>query len=171
MVQCPVCGEDNLEGADACEGCQQPLDFQTHRHARSQFEHDILTDRISVLQPREPVVVAPDTPVREVLDLLVGQSIGCAIVVDEGEVVGIFSERDALMRVNTDVERCADRPICEFMTPQPETIERDGRITFALHKMDVGGYRHVPVVHDGRIEGVISIRDILNYLATHLVAG
>jgi CBS domain-containing protein len=85
-------------------------------------------------------------------------------------VVGIFSERDALDRLNVDFARLACRHVAEFMTPAPETVESDARIAFALHKMDVGGYRHLPVLTDGKISGVISVRDILRYITDELVA-
>ena len=49
-------------------------------------------------------------------------------------------------------------------------MEIDARIAFALHKMDIGGYRHMPVVEQGRIVGVISIRDILDYITANLLA-
>jgi CBS domain-containing protein len=99
---------------------------------------------------------------------MAGQKIGCIIVVDGQTVAGIFSERDALLRLGVDAPQLWDRPIREFMTPQPETLEADDKIAFALHKMDVGGYRHVPILKDGRLEGVISVRDILRYLTQRI---
>jgi CBS domain-containing protein len=63
-----------------------------------------------------------------------------------------------------------DAPIAEFMTANPETVEADARIAFALHKMDIGGYRHMPVVSEGRVVGVISIRDVLDYITANLLA-
>ena len=128
-----------------------------------------------MLAPRQPVVVDADTPVAEVLELLVGQSIGCVVVVGGSNgngppVVGIFSERDALVRLNADIAELGHRPVMEFMTANPETIESDAKIAFALHKMDIGGYRHLPVLTAGKITGVISIRDILDYITANLLA-
>lgn len=170
MVTCPFCGDENIEGVDVCEKCQQPLDFLSKHRPRSTLEKSILKDHVSALAPRQPIVVDPETTVGEVLDMLVGHSIGCLVVVSGGEVAGIFSERDALTRMNADVAAYVDRPISEFMTPSPETIELDAKIAFALHKMDIGGYRHMPVVDEGRIVGVISIRDILDYITANLLA-
>ena len=99
---------------------------------------------------------------------MVERTIGCVLVVDEGQLIGIFTERDAVTRIGVNAEKFAERPIFEFMTPTPESIEADAQIAFALQKMDVGGYRHLPVMSAGRIVGVISIRDILQYLARHL---
>ena len=170
MMDCPDCGHENLAGADECEACQQPLCALSEPAPTSAIARSLLSDRIEVLSPCKPLTVAPDTPVAEVLQTLVDESIGCVVVVDGDEVVGIFSERDALMRLNTDTALFARRPISEFMTPSPETLDVRDKIAFALHKMDLGGYRHVPIVRDGKIKGVISIRDILGYLTGNVAA-
>jgi len=88
---------------------------------------------------------------------------------DDEELVGIFTERDALFRINTDADELGDRPIANYMTPSPQTLEITDKIAFALHRMDVGGYRHIPVLTDGRVSGVISVRDILRYISDHLL--
>ena len=114
--------------------------------------------------------VAPDTPVGDVLKKMVDETIGCVMVVDNGKLVGIFSERDALMKLNIDAAKFLNRPISQFMTADPVTLETDDKIAFALHKMNVGGYRHVPILFDGKLVGVISIRDILRYLTERIAA-
>jgi CBS domain-containing protein len=170
MVTCPFCGQENIDGEDSCRQCQQSLEFLSRPQVNSGLERSLLKDRVYSLAPRQPIVVAPDTPVGEVLDMLVAHSIGCVVIVAGNDPVGIFSERDALNRINVEAAAMADRPIREFMTPAPETIDADARIAFALHKMDIGGYRHMPVTSDGRIIGMISIRDILDYITANLLA-
>ncbi|HEX4129485.1 MAG TPA: CBS domain-containing protein [Pirellulales bacterium] len=174
MVKCPACGEENIEGADQCSQCQTSLEFLSAPSPRSRLEQKLLRDRVSMLAPRQPVVVSPQEPIAEVLDLLVGQSIGCVLVVDSqrsqaDRIVGIFSERDALLRLNTEWQSLGDRPVAEFMTPRPETIEATAQIAQALSKMDTGGYRHMPVTTGGVLTGVISIRDILDYITANLL--
>ena len=69
------------------------------------------------------------------------------------------------MRVNADAAKLADQPISSVMTPKPATLKESAKIAFALHNMDVGGYRHIPVLDENdKLTGVISIRDILAYL-------
>jgi CBS domain-containing protein len=102
---------------------------------------------------------------------MVGQTIGCVMVVDDDRLVGIFSERDALMKLNVEAQRFMDRPISQYMTPHPVTLETSDKIAFALHKMDLGHYRHLPILFKGRLAGVISIRDILRYLTERIAAG
>ncbi len=170
MMNCPFCGHKNIEGVDCCERCQESIDFLSRPQPGSEFEKSLLTDRVFMLAPRQPVTVPPTATVEDVLDLLVEQTIGCVLVCEGEELLGIFSERDALVRVNVEYTECLSRPIGLFMTPHPETIDRDARIAFALHKMDIGGYRHMPVTTDGRVSGVISIRDILDYITAHLLS-
>jgi len=162
---CPDCGHANIDGADLCEGCLQPLADPDHH---SEFESCLLEHRIGALSPRAPVLVDAATPLREVLQALAGAGTGCVLVTADGAPVGIFSERDALLRVGAEHRALAGRPVREFMTPGPQTLEIDDPIAYALHRMDAGGYRHVPVTAGGRIAGVISIRDILRYLTENL---
>ncbi|MBA4017624.1 MAG: hypothetical protein C0483_10665 [Pirellula sp.] len=168
MTKCCYCGSVNLEGADVCEQCLEPLGEQSFGTTDTEMQRSLLHDRVVLLLPRRPIIVTPGLTVREVLQTMVERTIGCVLVVDEGQLIGIFTERDAVTRIGVNAERFADRPIFEFMTPTPESVEADAQIAFALQKMDVGGYRHLPVMSAGRIVGVISIRDILQYLARHL---
>ncbi len=168
MAICPDCGHENIEGADECEKCNQSLSSLSKPRPTTSIERSVMKDRVESLVPREPLVVEPDVSVRRVLEQLVARSVGCAVVVADHEVVGIFTERDALYKLNVDAAQLDDRPVSEFMTSPVETVGLDDRVAFALHKMDLGGYRHLPVVSEGRITGYISVRDILNHLTAAL---
>jgi len=168
MVICPDCGHENIAGADTCESCEQSLTALSKPQASTPLEKSVMRDRVEVLNPRTPVSVAPETPVGDVLDLLIDKKIGCVMVVQDDQLVGVFSERDALVRVNTEIDALADRPVSEFMTPSPDTLEINDKIAFAIHKMALGNYRHVPIVTDGKPTGMISIRDILRYTTEKL---
>lgn len=170
MTECPYCGADNIDGADHCDECQQPLDFLSKPRASTPIERNLAKDRVSLLNPKKPLTVSPEQPVGEVLSLMVEQKVGCVIVTQNDQIAGIFSERDALNRLNVDYAKLAGRPVSLFMTPSPEFVDLEARIAFAVHKMDVGGYRHLPVVSHGRIAGVISARDVLRYVTQQVHA-
>jgi CBS domain-containing protein len=170
MIICPYCDAENIEGADECGECGEALSYLSVRVPASSVEGDLLRDRIERLWPKSPSTVAPDTPVGTVLKKMVDERIGCVMIVRAGKLAGIFSERDALMKLNTDAARFIDRPISQFMTPDPVTLETNDKIAFALHKMNVGGYRHIPILFGGKLVGVISIRDILRYLTERIAA-
>jgi CBS domain-containing protein len=169
-ILCPYCEAENIEGADECQACGAGLMELSVRVPASSVESDLLRDRIERLWPKQPSTVTPDTPVGEVLAKMVNETIGCVMVVDGDRLVGIFSERDALMKINTDAPKFKKRPISQFMTPEPVTLETNDRIAYALHKMNVGGYRHIPILFNGKLVGVISIRDILRYLTERIAA-
>lgn len=170
MTICPECGQENLPGVDACEACQSSLTGVSNRPRIQPEEERILRDAIYALRPSKVITVAPDAPVREVLQLLVDKYVGCVVVVENDRPVGIFSERDALMRIGTDAAECGNAPISEFMTSTPTTLEATDKIAFALQKMAGGGYRHLPITQDGRLVGIISVRDFLRYATEYLLS-
>jgi CBS domain-containing protein len=165
MIICPFCDAENIEGSDECEQCGQALsDFHLPVPA-TYVERSLLSDRVRILQPRTPIVVPPHMAVSDVLNLLVERKIGCVLVVEDDRILGVFSERDALTRIGTDAQELGHCPISQFMTRHPQELDPDAKIAFAVRMMDLGGYRHVPVVDpEGKPVGMVSVRDILRYL-------
>jgi len=170
MTACPDCGYENIPGTDTCEQCGQSLSALSKPTTSTELEEHLTEDRIEALHPKKPLTAAPDTPVSEVLQMMAKQKVGCVLVLDGDKLEGIFSERDALMRLGTEFSMLGDRPIREFMTRSPVCLSNEDKIAFALHKMDLGGYRHIPITTDDHVTGVISIRDILTYMTSHLAA-
>jgi CBS domain-containing protein len=166
MITCPSCDFENITGADNCEQCGQALSDQNLPQPATYVERCIVRDRLGVLHRSRPlVVVDPQTKIRDVLRLLADRAIGCVLVTEGQEVRGIFSERDALMRLNTQVAKCLDRPVSEFMTPAPMALDSSAKVGFAIHRMRIGGYRHLPIIDaQGRPVSMVSVRDVLRYL-------
>lgn len=102
-----------------------------------------------------------NTTVREAARLMKESRIGAAMVVEDGRLVGVFTERDALFRVIAQGLDVQTTLLAEVMTRNPQTITPDKPFVHALHMMYEGSYRHVPVVEDGRPVGMISARDAL----------
>ena len=159
---CPDCGHDNIEGDDHCAACGQPLiHFDI---SASELEQTITRETIKALSPHPQYAIAPDISVGEAIRSLVDKKIGCLLVEEAGELVGIFTERDVLNRISENPS-VMEQPVRNFMTRSPTTIHMDDTIAYALHTMDLGGYRHLPVVNgNGKAEAIISIRDIFHYL-------
>lgn len=106
--------------------------------------------------------VAPETPIRLAIRLMKERNTGSVLVVhSDGRLGGIFTERDALNRVLAAGVDPDTTPIGDVMTENPATIDPDRPIVFALHQMHDGGFRHLPVVENGKPVGIISIRDAL----------
>jgi CBS domain-containing protein len=171
MILCPYCDAENIEGADLCAECQLPLTDLSLKAPASEVERGLLRDRIESLRPKMPLSVGPDVTIGEALRTMLARGIGCMMIVEGDRLLGLFSERDAMMRLNVDAARLADRPISEVMTVNPATLRSRDKIAFALHRMNVGGFRHIPILdEDDRLVGVISIRDILRYLTDRRAA-
>lgn len=167
MLICPDCGAENIDGADACEACSQSLTDLSQRMPAAGVEEGLVRDRVGKIPHHPPVTVKPSTTVGEVLKAMTDQSIGCVLVVSEDgsdTLEGIFSERDALMRLNVDAPQWLGLTIDRFMTPNPATIPADAKIAYALHRMNHGGYRHLPIMKGKRAVSVISVRDVMQYL-------
>ena len=80
-----------------------------------------------------------------------------------GQLLGILTERDFLDKAAGE-PGFRDLPVSMYMTKGPETVSISDTVAFALSKMDAGGYRHLPVVSDGKPVGMISVRDILRHV-------
>ena len=116
----------------------------------------------SVLEPRKLVVAAPHTTVAEAANLMKKGNVGAVLVVDEGRLVGIFTERDALFRVVAPGLEPSKTKLCDVMTRDPTTVAPDETFGYALLLMHEKGFRHTPVVENGRPVGVVSARHALD---------
>src|SRR5512145_2657693 len=112
----------------------------------------------NVLEPRKLVVAAPHTTVVEAARLMKNGKVGAVLVVEEGRLVGIFTERDALFRVIAPGLDPAKTELRGVMTRDPTTVAPDETFGYALLLMHERGFRHTPVVENGRPVGVISAR-------------
>lgn len=101
------------------------------------------------------------TPVRDAVALLAGRRIGALPVLDNGSVVGIFSERDVIYRLAEEGSACLDRAVGEVMTSPPVTVEPSTRIDDALALMTKRRFRHFPVVEGGTLVDFVSIGDMV----------
>lgn len=172
LLPCPYCGSDVIQGTDECESCGQTLTDTHLPIPATSVERALLADRVKLFQGRAPLSVSPTMPVREVLRLLVDNRVGCVMIVEKGQTLGIFSERDALLKLGEDPADWASKPVSEFMTKNVQSLPPTAKIAFAVHRMDQGGYRHVPVVNDkGEPVGIFSVRDILRYLTKAMATG
>lgn len=98
---------------------------------------------------------------------MLSNRVGCVVVVDQEKLVGLFTERDLLCKVVPAGIEIAETPVSEVMTRQPETLPVDSPLVFALQRMTVGGYRHVPLVDgNGKAVAVISMRDIVQHIVS-----
>ncbi len=113
-----------------------------------------------IKSPQDLATVTSKVSVAEVSELMATRRIGAILVVEKGKLAGIFTERDALVRViakGVDPKKTA---VGEVMTRDPDTIQPTESVQTALDLMAERGYRHLPVIDEGQLYGIISIRDL-----------
>jgi len=114
---------------------------------------------------KPPINLRRDATVREAARRMTEDSVGCVLVVHGDRLVGVFTERDVLTKVVTRALDPDTTVIENVMTPNPECLTLDDGIAYALNKMSLGGFRHIPLVDDaGRPTGVVTMRNIVDYI-------
>jgi CBS domain-containing protein len=121
-------------------------------------ERRIVPDVIK--EPQDLATVTPDVRVDKVSAMMAKRHIGAILVLEKGKLAGIFTERDALARVLAKGIDPTATTVGEVMTRNPDTIPPSESVQTALDLMASRGYRHLPVIEDGKLYGIISIRDL-----------
>lgn len=139
-----------------------------HERAERLLGEAILNAPIRVLEPRPAVTLGEDATIGDAIRLMDEQGIGAILVVRGGKVTGIFTERDVLRKVvSAGLDQA--RPLREGMTPNPETLGLEDGIAFALNRMIIGGYRHIPIVDEaGAPRTVLSLREVVAFIVSLL---
>ena len=116
---------------------------------------------------QDVVTVSPDATVRELLALLAEHNIGALVVSGDGrEVAGIVSERDIVRKLKDG--EILDGPVSAIMTSSVHTAQPDSQLDDLMALMTEQRIRHVPVVEDGRLAGIISIGDVVKHRISQL---
>ncbi len=111
-----------------------------------------------VMQRRKVVKAPPQMLVSQAAELMARKNVGAVVVIEAERLVGIFTERDIAFRIVARGLDARTTRLAEVMTPAPETIDPDKPLGHALLKMHDGGFRHLPVVRDGKVVGIVSAR-------------
>ncbi len=165
-MRCPTCGFENLLGSDVCDNCGSDLAGRDVPEPATSFRGQLLGEHLDALGAPAPEIVDAATDVDDAIRRMHDKGIDCVLVVEGGRLVGIFTDRDAVLKVaGTNPE---DHRIGALMTHDPVVLRHDETIAVAINKMAVGGFRHIPIVDDGRPTGVVSARDVFRHLAQSL---
>ena len=105
--------------------------------------------------------IAPDDSVLDALGILAERNIGVLPVVESGELVGIFSERDYARKIDLLGRKSKDTPVSDIMTANVTTASPDDSIEQCMDIVVSKGFRHLPIVEDGNLVGMISSTDLL----------
>lgn len=165
---CPVCRHDNFEGEDSCENCGADLRTADIPQPATEYRATILGDELDALGLGEPVIVSPSTPVAEAIRRMHAEGVDCVLVCEGERLVGIFTDRDAVLKAAG--KRLSAFDVRDLMTPDPVVLRHDDTLAVAIHKMAVGGFRHIPIVDGERTIGVVAARDVFGHIARTFAA-
>ncbi len=122
----------------------------------------MLADQILDAKGRDVATVAPDATVREAVAELARRNLGALVVTEDGtSVAGILSERDVVRHLAADGGDVLDRPVRELMATEVATCGGHDDTESMMATMTEGRFRHLPVVEDGALRGIISIGDVV----------
>ena len=123
----------------------------------------MFSQQISEVMEQNMLLTAPpNTTVLEAAELMENQKVGAVMVMEQEKIVGIFTERDAVFRViarNCDVHSTL---LSDVMTKSPQTIESDKTFGYALLVMYENSFRHLPVLENGKLVGMVTARSALD---------
>ncbi len=116
----------------------------------------------SVMEPKKFLTAPPETTVSKAAKLMASKNVGAIMVVEKEHLVGIFTERDAVFRVIAKGRDTTTTQLADVMTSDPQTVDPDKSFGYALLMMHENGFRHVPVIENGKPIGIVSSRHALD---------
>ena len=131
------------------------------------LESALTEDTLAMVLREPPLVVGADATLADALRLMREERRGYVLVMAGERLAGIFTERDVLMKVAGNPLNVERTPVAAYMTRDPVTLPGSAGVAFALNHMIVEGFRHIPIVEGGCPIGVVSMRDIIEYLCEH----
>ncbi|MFY9327696.1 MAG: CBS domain-containing protein [Georgfuchsia sp.] len=115
-----------------------------------------------VMEPKKVLMLSPETTVSEAAELMAKKATGAVMVVEQEFLVGIFTERDALFRVIARGLDARTTRLAEVMTAEPKTVAPNMSYGYALVIMQENGFRHAPVVENGKPVGIVGSRNAMD---------
>ena len=151
---------DESVESDVLEGDEGTPEVGRHRDVG----RAMLETALSEVKRAPAVTVSPETTVSATAETMRKKRVSAVLVKRGKKVLGIFTERDLVNRAMA-AKGWARAPVKKFMTAGPETLKLSDPVAYALNKMSVGRFRHVPLVKaDGTPAGVVSIRDLIDFI-------
>ena len=161
---CPVCHFGNFPGDDSCANCGADLWNADTPQPATTFRGHLLGMHLDELGAPKPHLIDVGAGVDDAIAQMQAEGVDCMLVTDQGALVGIFTDRDAILKVAGGSS--GGRTVGDVMTHDPVILRSGDPVAVAIHKMAVGGFRHVPIMEGGVPTGVVSARDVFRHLAS-----
>lgn len=171
-ILCPSCGFSNLAGSDRCEECLHSLMQRDLPRPKKddKIQSTIMSDPVGNLLTGKDLLVANITDtVEKVTAIFQKKKKHCVLVYEHKHLVGILSNRDLVLKVAGKYRDLSQVKIGAVMTSRPEWVNAEDPIAYAVNKMAMGGFRHLPVLaKDGTPFSIITIKDVLSYISKQI---
>ena len=151
-----------MQGVDECENCGGDLRTSDIPQPGGLLEARLVSDQLEDVRRREPIFVSRDTPLRVAVRTMRDERATCLLVGEGRRLDGILTEGNLLVRAagaSLDGVRVAD-----VMTLDPVTLREDDTVAVAIHTMAQGGFRHLPLMADGRVVGIVAAQDLFRHI-------
>jgi CBS domain-containing protein len=162
VIRCPTCGHDNFAGEDSCEACGADLRALDVPQDASDFHDALLGEHLDALGIERPPTVVVGTSARAAIARMKDDGLECLLAVDGDRLRGIVTYQDAILKLHG--RSMEGMVVDDLMTPDPVVLRHDDTTAVALHKMAVGGFRHIPIVDDDRLVGLVEARNLFGHL-------
>jgi CBS domain-containing protein len=165
FITCRLCGHQNPTGGDACENCGAEFSEGKPEPAGG-FEGRLLGTPLGALTVTPPLWLAAATDALAAVEQMKAGGFDCVLVGEPGQLAGIFTDRDAILKLSgLPLARVA---LDTVMTRNPVVLRPEDTVAMGIHKMAVGGFRHLPLAAAEGVVGVVAARDIFRHLAARL---
>ena len=143
--------------------------FDDASSQRRGFDARLLEEPLTLLPSRPPLALGETATVKDAMQAMKRRHRGCVSITEDGTLrsplIGIFTERDVLIKIIDCGRNPATIPLGEVMTGEPESLPIDAKLAWALNMMSIGGFRHLPVTDKrGWPAFILSVRDIVQFL-------
>lgn len=137
--------------------------YDAELNERKSLSSLVLDHFLTDVPQRDLLIVEPSTSISDTVRRMNEKRLGYALIVEAGRLTGIFTERDVLTKVTGN--NLGSFPVSTVMTHDPDSLPRHASIAFALQRMDLEGYRHIPLVDEaGCPIGLVAERDIVAWI-------
>ena len=161
---------DNLSRFEEAD-FEDPLSDYEPPEYSSEMEWALAEETVESITSGPFLQIRPTATIRQAVQVMSGSRSASLLVVDDGKVVGIFTERDVLEKVAEQFPKLANHPVSDVMTADPAVVYQTDPAAAAVASIAVAGHRHVPVVGiDDCVIGVINPRRVFEFVEKHFAS-
>ncbi len=151
------------------EEFQDPLENYDPKTYDDPLEEALAEETVEQIRHEPMATISPDTTVQAAVEQLAGLHVACLLVEEDGQLLGVFSDRDVLDKVAFEFDKVKDEPVRSVMTDDPIYVYDTDSSAAAFSVMAVAGFRHVPVLDlQQKLVGIVSPQRVTEFVQQRL---